>query len=136
MALTSEHTTTLHYTAVVHSSYIVHLMLTTYLSTSASHPPRSLPVHFLFALSPLLILAMSTFAGNEKWRNHPALRVRVKHLFPGFMWGLGAVVVVSVAEMFMPAAAAAGHGATAAHGESGKQTSAAKSTGEGGHGVH
>ena len=77
---------------------------------------------------------MSTFAGNEKWRNHPALRVRVKHLFPGFMWGLTAVVVVSVAEMFVPAAA--GHGAAVAKGEKGHQTSAAKSTGEGAHGVH
>ena len=76
---------------------------------------------------------MSTFAGNEKWRNHPALRVRVRHLFPGFMWGLGAVVVVSAIEMFMPAA---GQGAPAAHGEKGPQTSAAKSTGEGQHGVH
>ena len=95
--------------------------------------PRLSRLAFLFPSSSTSLRAMSTFAGNEKWRNHPALRVRVRHLFPGFMYGLAAVVVVSAVEMLLPAEA--GHGAHAA-GEKGQQTSAAKSTGEGSHGVH
>ena len=77
---------------------------------------------------------MSTFGGNEKWRNHPKLHFRLRHAFPGFTWALAAVVVVSVAERFMPA----GDDSHAAHaaGEAGPQTSAAKSTGDGSHGVH
>ena len=82
---------------------------------------------------------MSTFAGNEKWRNHPKLRPQLKNFFPGFTWALAAVIIVNVAERFYPAEQhGSGHDSHAAHaaGELKPDTSAAKKGGDGGQGVH
>ena len=57
------------------------------------------------------------------------LSPKLKNYFPGFTWALGAVVVISVVEQFMPAGGEHHAPGAPAH-------SAAKKTGDGGHGVH
>lgn len=47
--------------------------------------------------------AQTTFANNEKWRNHPGLQHRIKDFFPGFGFALLAIVGISVVQAVMPA---------------------------------
>ena len=101
---------------------------------------RRLPAPCLFHAT----LAMTTFnSSHQKWRNHPAFRWNLRHLFPGFTWGLAAVVVVTIAEQFVPAEH---HGHShfpshigpmpTQHSQEGDSHSLASGGGHGGHGGH
>lgn len=76
---------------------------------------------------------MSTFAGGERWRNHPGLKIRIKHLFPGFTWAVAALAVVTAVEMFVPGSGhAEPHGTKAAGAHHHAHGDAAKTAGGGG----
>jgi len=45
---------------------------------------------------------MSTFDGNERWRQHLKNKFNYRMLFPGFSYAVFAVVAVSIIEMFIP----------------------------------